>query len=338
MGNCYVPVCYFPSKIMLVDDSKDFLINFSLQLSEMLDYQLYNSPQQALEALQQMPPQQALHQRCLSEQIETVGCPLTTQSFNFDLSAIHSLAYNPRRFSETTVVIIDYAMPGINGIELCEQLVDIPVSKILLTGRADEKTAIAAFNDGLIDTYVQKNDPDIITKVNRNILQLQKRHFQEMSLSTVNMLSINGLQCLQDRKFAEFFEQLCQQLNIVEYYLTEMSGSFLLLDSHANASCLIIKSQQDLEYCRELAIDNHAPPEVITQLEQGSCVPYFWLDGDTYQDEWTDWDSHLLPAKSIECKQPYYYALVQNTVPFNITMDKILSYHYYLDGESPLTK
>ncbi len=39
-----IPICYFPSTALFVDDSSHFLLNFILQLDENLAYHSFNSP------------------------------------------------------------------------------------------------------------------------------------------------------------------------------------------------------------------------------------------------------------------------------------------------------
>ena len=332
MTQCHIPTCYFPSTTLFVDDSKDFLVNFSLQLPENLAYQIYDSPYTALKALRVGGNAEQIHQRCVSEKFDADGNPLTHQGYDIDLSAIHFEVYNPQRFAEVSVVVVDYAMPGLNGIEFCRHLSASPVRKILLTGRADEKMAIAAFNDGLIDGFVQKNDPDVIPLINANIKRLQQAYFRSMSDLIVRMLSMSGLHCLQDKGFAEFFDKLCAKHQIVEYYLTENTGSFLLLDADGQISCLVVKNQADLQHYSELAMDNNADDHMVEQLKTGAMIPYFWQSGhNRFESQWSDWSSYLYPASQITCDETYYYALIKNTDAFNIQDSQIVSYHDYLD-------
>jgi CheY-like chemotaxis protein len=332
MGLCCTPVCYFPSKVIFIDDSKDFLVNFSLQLQDLVNYQLYDSPQHALQAICFTAPEKQLHRRCLSQQFQYSGNPLTNQGVNIDLSAIHSELYNAKRFAETTVAVVDYAMPSMTGLEFCEKTHNTPVRKILLTGRTDEKVAVSAFNAGLIDYFVQKNDADLCERILTYIAQLQTRYFQEMSDLLVTMLTLNGLQCLRDTKFATFFTQLRQQHKIVEYYLTTTSGSFLLVDAHGNASYLIVGNEEDMQYGYEFAIDNHAPPEVIQRLQDRSHITCNQLLDGQYTETDINWFNMIYPAERLEGQlQPYYYSLVKQSIPFEVDKDKIITYRRYLD-------
>ena len=72
------------------------------------------------------------------------------------------------------VVISDYLMPGLNGIDLLRQvgLVQPDTARILLTGFADKENAIRAINEVGLFQYIEKPwDNDQILVVVRNALQ-----------------------------------------------------------------------------------------------------------------------------------------------------------------------
>jgi DNA-binding NtrC family response regulator len=49
-------------------------------------------------------------------------------------------------------------MPVMNGLDLLRQIVQPRFMRVLLTGQATTDEAVEAFNDGLIDMYLQKRD------------------------------------------------------------------------------------------------------------------------------------------------------------------------------------
>jgi CheY-like chemotaxis protein len=327
-----IPTCYFPSTVAFIDDSRDFLMNFTLQLDESLAYRLFQSPYDALDAVYTVQPTlDQLNQRCVSEYIESHDWPLTHQTVSLDLAAIHWEVYNAQRFSEISVVVVDYAMPGMNGLEFCKRLGASPIRKILLTGQADEKTAIKAFNEGLIHCYIKKNDPDVTTLIHESIYRLQRQYFQNMSEMITRMLAVNSPNCLQDAAFSKLFHQICEDNHIVEFYLMENSGSFMLLDKHAQMSCLIVKNDQDLKMYYDLARDNKAPEDVLSDLRSGNKIPFYAQFGEHHQT-WSDWSNYLYPAEKIQGQETYYYALIKGALPFDVNQDKIVSYHDYLES------
>lgn len=74
-------------------------------------------------------------------------------SFNSPQDALATLKDRP-----VDVIISDYLMPGINGIELLLQLKEIQpqATRILLTGYADKENAIKAINDVGLYQYIEK--------------------------------------------------------------------------------------------------------------------------------------------------------------------------------------
>jgi PAS domain S-box-containing protein len=95
-----------------------------------------------------------------------------------------------------TVIITDYLLPGMNGIEFLEALSrrdkDIPV--IMITGQGDENVAVCAMKLGAIDYLVKSKDffsllPTVIEKVVRkNRLEQSlfkfERRFQDLAENT----------------------------------------------------------------------------------------------------------------------------------------------------------
>lgn len=332
MSKLDIPICFFPSTVAFVDDSQDFLINFTLQLDPAIAYKVFQSPYKAFEAIRQGQRRYTqINQRVVSEYIENHAWPLTNQTISLDLSTIHWEVYNPQRFDEKTVIVVDYAMPGMDGMELCEKLEESPALKILLTGQADEKTAIQAFNRGLIDCYIQKNDPHALQILNSSVNKLQQQYFKSMSDAIAKMLAVNSPNCLQDAKFANFFYEICQKKKIVEFYLIESSGSFLLLDELANIFYLIVKNDHDLKLHYDLAKDSHAPEAILQDLKLGQKIPFYnQCVGNPTQ--WSDWEACLYTAQTIECQEIYYYALIESKLSLGVNRNKILSYRDYLQN------
>jgi len=320
MQHYSIPACYFPSTVLFIDDSRDFLLNFVLQLDEGLAYRMFDSPFEALDCIHnKIGELEMFHQDDLH------GSQIVLPNS----SIIHREIYNPRRFEEISVVIVDYAMPGIDGIEFCRKINDTNIKKILLTGKADEKTAIDAFNEGLIDRFIQKNDPYVAELITKSIDELQIHYFQAISEKITQLLSVPVPNCLYDKKFAEFFRQLCQNKRIVEYYLADNSGSFLLLDDDANVSFLMVRNQEDLTLSVNLAREKGASADILQQIAAGEKIPCLSL-ADLNANS-IDWSTSLAAANSLMADRRYFYAYMHGPALFDVQQDKILSYHRHLE-------
>lgn len=327
----YIPTCYFPSTVMFIDDSRDFLINFTLQLDDNMVFRIFDSPNSALDAVHSAHQQAQFNERYLTEYAEAKNSPGFGHTLNIDLSALHYEVYNPQRFGEISVIVVDYDMPGMTGLDFCRKMENSPIKRILLTGRADERVAVRAFNDGIINVYLQKQDPNLVSKINESIAKLQMSYFQNMSEIIVKMLSVKSPLCVNDPEFIKLFNRICKENNIIEYYITENSGSFLLLDSFGNYSYLIIKSQQEMDLHYELALCNQAPEQILTHLRSGEKVPFFWQKDNMYQPQWDDWSTFLYPAQKFVGNNTYYYAFVKNPIFSDIQKDKIVSFNTFLE-------
>lgn len=331
MQHFSIPTCFFPSTTLFIDDCRDFLLNFVLQLDEGLAYRIFDSPFDALDFIGGSRCElDLLNQRCLKEYNQAKKNPLTNHTIHLDLAAIHAEIYNPRRFSEISVVVIDYLMPGINGLDFCRSIGNTNIKKILLTGQADEKLAIEAFHEGLIDRYIKKSDPHAAELITKSIYELQLQYFQSMSDMVVRMLSLSSPGCLQDKKFVDFFRSLREEKGIVEYYMVDNSGSFLLLNDDANLSFLLVKNAQDMKHCYDLARKNAVSEDILRQIGNGEKMPCFWgKDTETLQN--TQWEACLVPASELIAEDSYFYSYISDPSFFADCRGKILSYHHYME-------
>ena len=68
------------------------------------------------------------------------------------------------------VLLVDFAMPAMTGLEVLANLPDWMGCRVMLTGQADEHLAVNAFNSGYIDQFVPKQSPDVGMQIS-NVVQ-----------------------------------------------------------------------------------------------------------------------------------------------------------------------
>lgn len=328
MQHLSIPTCYFPSTTIFVDDNRDFLLNFVLQLDEWLAYRIYDSPFDALECIQKKYRElDLLVERCYSNHKEITKSEPAGK--NASPPAILSELHNARRFADISVVVVDYAMPGMNGLEFCRQISNTNIKKILLTGKADEGLAMAALNEGLIHRYIHKSDPDVAELITRSISELQLQFFQDISADLVRLLSLHSPACLSDKTFVEFFRKFCHEEGVVEYYLVDNSGSFLLLDVDANISFLIVKTEAQVRSFYELAREHDVDNQVLERLMRGEKIPAINYSENS-SIKWHDISASLVTATPLIANEKYFYSHVQGLNLFNVRHEGLFSYHSYL--------
>lgn len=324
-----LPYC-FPTTVVLVDDDPSFLENFSLRLDEGLAYRMFDSAQGALWFLQQARQAPLLYQRCCSLFRDGVGSTLGDQFLRFDVSLLEKEVDNPDRFGEVSVVLVDYDMPEMNGLEFCRRINNPLIRKVLFTGVADEKIAVAAFNEGLIDRFIRKSDPAVGDVVNQTIQELQHQYLRATSQVLTRAIQEEPAVYLADPAFYEYFNSLCRREGFVEYYLAVEPGGFLCVTADGEMRRLLVLTDSDMQAHWEVATDQECPAELADLLRRRQVVPSFPTDDGFYRPECSDWRQYVHQPEVVQGRQPFYVALLRDA-QFGRTSSGLLSYKAYLN-------
>jgi CheY-like chemotaxis protein len=319
---------YFPTTVAIVDDSPDFLANLSLNLDPMLAFRVFNSPSATLAALNSEHASAPGPERFFSVYQQREEHSFDHHVIDLNMSRIHREVFNEKRFERFSVVVVDYDMPEIDGLEFCRRLENLPMRKVLLTGKANEKLAVQAFNEGIINRFIPKQDPRAMTLLQGTIREMQEDYFQDIGRLMEGALNIGPLHFLRDPFFAELFRKICADLKIVEYYLCSSPDGIVLLDGNGTVTLLLVCSDETMRMHYEVAFDNAAPVELLDELIKGIIVPYFWRSRGLYSRQYFDWRSYVHPAQECNGLQRYRYALVQESR--GLMIPAVFSYHDYL--------
>ena len=332
MAKSGLPAYYYPVSSVFVDRSQDFLTYFTRQLDQQLFAYSFTSTVEALAWLKKTKRLTTIRERSVKLNEELVGNPITNQTITLDLEEIYKEIYNPKRFSEIAVIIVNYDLEGLNGIEFLEKLKHQPVKKILISSKIRKEEVYDAFNRGIIDSYINKTDRDVLNKINDTIHELQRQFFYDTSEEIRTILLKDQRSFITDPIFAEFFVKFCQKHNIVEYYLLELTGTFLLLDGDANTSYLVVKCYEDLHLHYEFAQDNGAPESVLQAIRGGEKIPFTANSDDYFNLQDTEeWLTHIYPAEELKGKfNTYYYSYIPNLASDLIDSKRIYSYNTHL--------
>lgn len=322
----------YPTTTLFVDDDRVFLQNLSVGLDDDLAAMIMDSPRRALDFITDHAGQPSLHETFLAayrDFPDGIEPALTDRVVTVELSKIAEAVYQPDRFEEISVLVIDYAMPGLTGLEVCEQIDGLPIAKILLTGKADEKTAVEAFNRGIIDRFIVKSDPNALALVNQNIAVLQERHFEQASDTILRTLGNQAPRFMTDDKFAELFAEIRGRHAAVEYYLAPDAAGFLMFDADGRATLLKVLGETDLRGQWEIAGDQGAPADLVEALKSRKVVPHFWRSGGFYAPDMGDWRDFVHPAETFQGAEIYHYALLKD--PPGVESGRVYAFEHYLE-------
>ncbi|GAB4391992.1 MAG: response regulator [Gammaproteobacteria bacterium] len=332
------PICYYPTKVIIVDNPFGFLANLSIQLEPSLCCQVIKLPYLAFKAIEQVYTPTAIHEN--SSLLTQINAPKSVVHqiaqdednaiTNWKISMLHHEVYNPLRFNDISVVVVDFVMVGMDGVQFCKRIQDPSIKKIIVVPKVFEKLAMQAFNRGIIDCYLRRDDPNLVNLLEENINILQRRYFVDISYQILKTFNQPFNSWLHEPKFASFFKHICNEYQIAEYYLTELSGSFLLLDADGHSKCFIVKSADDMRQLYQIAKRNHASLEILSHLQKCAKVPFYWQQGDPNELHWSDWDTCLYNVSPLYCENTYYTALINTPFAFDIQTTRIVSFNDYL--------
>jgi len=166
---------YHPTSILVLDDDPLFLESLDFQFSDELSCQTFTRPDAALEHLRAQASQHPDFSRYFKDCSDMdLGSEARhgDRLLRLQLSELRSMVDDRSRHQRVSVAVVDFDMPKMTGVEFCRAIRALPVKTILLTGKAGLETAIAAFNEGLIDSFLQKQDSNVSAALRREIEQL----------------------------------------------------------------------------------------------------------------------------------------------------------------------
>ena len=323
-----LPVYSYPTLTVLIDDSRSFLDSLAFQMNPRLGLKSFQNALEMLDWLRDARRFSAIGEPVYAKSDELPQF-FERQSASIDLSQIYHIATNGQRFGLPTVLVVDYAMPGMNGLELCRAVQDLPCKKILLTGQADEKIAVEAFNCKLIDRFIKKQDPNAMNLLEREIFKLQKEFFIERTSTLKNLLLDEAYSFLSDPAMASLVAKVGSRYRFVEHYLFPHPSGILFFDIRGKATLMVIETKTGLISHTEIAEDQHAPPELLSALREFRLVPFFSDTCGMYSDTiGCDWLSYCLPPQVCRGRQDYYWALFD--LPSHYMKGPVYSYTEFL--------
>ncbi|KTC87673.1 response regulator [Legionella drozanskii] len=320
------PTCFYhPTKIIFLDDNQEFLDAIKLEFDEKFNLLTLTSPDKALEIINKYSEDttRSLYKPIIDDNVDARDYRI----LGFDISKTLELIYDKGRFEHTPVLVVDYEMPIINGIELCKKIKGNKSYKIMLTAEADKDTVIEAFNNGLIDKFILKTNKNLHSELALAVHDLTQRYFKELSKSIVNGHA-SLVNILSDNvPYQKLFAQVAVQAQAIEYYLVDNSGSILFLDKDAKDTWLIIRHKDELKDQIDLLDGYDLPAPTRTSVTNKEQI-LFLLTEKEYKKPIDDWLKYLFDARKLD--DSYYYSITQNYSTDAIDWGKVTSYSSYI--------
>lgn len=306
----FIPAFFYPTTLVCVDDVAIALDGYK-QLFANSNYKclFYNDAESVISFFNNYSP--PLRQINFISKVSTLDSDKasTKTILQLDISENINLAKSETKYSEVSVLLSDYNMqPGIDGIHLCKVLKDQRMQKMLLTEDQTYKAAREALNSNTIDYFASKTDSPELVKEAVEMLSLN--FFCNITSHFKKHLEANSTSPLSDPIFIKYFFDLVKHNNIVEYYLIDKNGSYLLIDSNKQKYVLIVHNDYSLTKFTDVLIEYVNLTEQLKLINEKILIPFLGIQKEISTENLLNLGNYLYPATTLSGTHNYYVHLL----------------------------
>ncbi len=257
-----------PGSIVALDDDPDYLAMLSLVTPKEWYVRFFVHAEECVNQLQQEPPlweADAWAQQEIVDNWRQTGAPLIPQIMRYWRQ------FARRRYGLTQVCVVDYSMPGMNGLQMLGELVDWPGMRVLLTGQADEQVAVQAFNRGLIEQFIPKQATDVSRRLVDALVRLQGLASGQASQVWRGTLTPVQNALLRQPSIARALGELISG-RWVEYVIIGVPFGVLGRDADGHVGWLQLEPSNGLDELAEMAESVGVKAEQLDAIRQGTML------------------------------------------------------------------
>ena len=297
-----IPCVYYPTIVIMVDDNMSFMENIRMTLNDYKSICLFDSPSAAIDFV--------------TSSNSMPACPDVLESIDqdeMDFDNVLSIDYDKLTAlsncaNQISVLVVDYSMPEINGVEFFEKIKSYKSKKIMLTGEADTVVALEAFNNGLIDKFLTKDTPNIDAVLNSCISAFKQEYFLDSNIS----LLVSSFNDIKDNcRYVDIFNSWVLSKNIIKFHQIDDNGSMSGSDSSNKKFSFYILSENKLRDYINIAEENSGSDTLLRQLNQREKIPVI-LNEANKNTPVCDWIkiTHDINGVFDHKQNKYYYCFV----------------------------
>lgn len=317
---------YHPTAAVFIDDQEMFIHSTLAIVNNLTDCRSFLEPQEALEYLSKVKVGDYF--------LENFVTNKSTDPVIISKKALIKYLSSLERFVMESTLIVDYAMPGLNGLDLCKKLKAQPFKKIMLTGEASSEIGDTALTQHIIDRFIHKNNPKVFEDLNQDLLELRVEFFEDLS-SNLDISSMPDY--MNTQAFSDFFMQMFNKFKGVEYYRVNNFGDFLIIDEDGYTTWLCVRDNESHEAVKTLVAAHYKkkPNDDLgfahEHLSKGKDYLLVYGFG-TFERGYRDL---VLPAHAIKFdRQSCYYAALPVKLDLQIKPLSLQSPQYILNKGS----
>lgn len=260
------PLIKFPKRSVYIDDKGAFLDQIRMTMPSKFSRQFIESPRLAIETLKQ----EATHW----QDIQNLLADDAASGEGAGLAALYASTYfnDWRRFHLTSVLVVDYSMPSMNGLDMLRKLGPWPGRKILLTGAADATVAIQGFNEGLIQKFLPKDTPNLNEQIRKINDEMHENVCAHLGQLLYNTLSRPQVELLSNPTVVSGLEMQIEDLEWVEYVTVGHPFGLLGMSNSGPLQWLQIETEETLSELAALALDFGMDEKDAREIRLGASL------------------------------------------------------------------
>lgn len=258
------PLIRLPMRVVYVDDDYFFLNALRTFNSKIVPAEYFESPLLAIERIHSEAP-------IWSDLVQLISEP-DDELTNGRISKFVNRYFNdPRRFMTATVIVVDYELPGVNGLDLIRQIAPWPGKRILLTGRSSHNLAIKSFNSAIIDQFIEKSAPHTFTSLRGALEDLHLRTCEVFGNFMRHAFQSWQLTLLNTPAVAEALRQQIHQRGWNEYVVIGRPFGILGLTENG-LQWMQLETAETLADLVELMDAGEFDPTEMAQAKTGALI------------------------------------------------------------------
>lgn len=222
---------------------------------------------------------------------------------------LHALEYINKNTEEiVSVVVTDYSMPMMNGVDLSSHIEDTALHTILLTGEATLSIVVDGFNKGQISKYIQKTDAGFIEKLEETIADLEYQYF--ISLSDRRQIEVTLESFFESEAMSKQFKKVCESLDVREFLMIKNPARFSMINAKGERFYLLLMSEYMIKRHLLAMTEEGAPKEMIEAITKRNRIPWFLTDDGLYTADIPSNYCRLYPPQQFtDGEKVYYYTI-----------------------------
>lgn len=260
------PLFHRPGSVVFLDDDPDYLEILAMVLPAKWHLRMFMRPAQCIYHLHR-----ELHRWEQDRWSQQTTVDLWRQGKSLIPQILQYWARTPERHALTHVCVVDFSMPGMDGLQALSELTDWPGARILLTGQADERVAVGAFNRGLIDQYIPKQNSDVAARLTEAIQTLCDRPLEQHNAIWRSTLRPDQIDLLATPDVAQALRQFARR-QWVEYVVIGQPFGVLGMNAHGQVSWLQMETREGLAAIAELAELQGVDAHGLQEIRKGRCL------------------------------------------------------------------